>query len=767
MRRSLGEQTSMGGEGERTALLKKERKEVLGAKQEYWNQVKKSMMELFGEQEVPEEILQELVAIRQEIKIQAVETVYLDIYSKSVRKRIHDLAVSILAYRKGTETQGSTSSEQEQVLQEELERYFESFRIAQNAGRFRETVREVQRAMTQENRTGKLNFYSEEEKTEEMVVRVQEKYARVGFSEKEIQELVRTCDVKKLNEIELQDLKILAKISDIFRKFMDGDKTKYVILSAGLLVPAFLEGYAPMTLAKAFQKDHIDVVQVGLYALLTGAASGMSTWLHKKFNIFLDQNFSKKGGIGQTISKNIGTFPPEKINEFGRSIVKARIACAKDSYESVYRMVSGDVLPTAVTLATSAAMLYREQPYLAAATIAGTGFMMMLDKYMERATGWWGKRRKAEQEGEVAGRQIEEQFNAHMEIVLSGMKDDLIERTETLLAKERVAKSDRQYAEMIRDQISSLYRSLNMIVAAGVTIAVGGNAEKFVAALVYSQNFQQGVANLLGSKRRMLANLRDIQQMELMFNGHAEEEEEQEKTRVEITQVPRGDILLKDVRFEADGKIILDVSNLRIPEGEMVHLSGMSGSGKTTFMKVVSGYYRPTSGEVRFGETSLEQIKKSGKESLYSAIGYLPQFPYVLEDTVRANTVFGLQEKISDEAVREVLREVGLGERFSNLNEQLKGGRGDTGTTSGGESARLGLARILLKIRNTDSRMVFLDEPTASVDEKTRNEIADILKREKRARPHVTFLVISHDKEFMKRMECSMTVKVEKGKVKI
>ena len=167
----------------------------------------------------PRDILQELVAIRQEIKIQAVETVYLDIYSKSVRKRIHDLAVSILAYRKGTETQGSTSSEQEQVLQEELERYFESFRIAQNAGRFRETVREVQRAMTQENRTGKLNFYSEEEKTEEMVVRVQEKYARVGFSEKEIQELVRTCDVKKLNEIELQDLKILAKISDIFRKF--------------------------------------------------------------------------------------------------------------------------------------------------------------------------------------------------------------------------------------------------------------------------------------------------------------------------------------------------------------------------------------------------------------------------------------------------------------------------------------------------------------------------------------------------------------------
>lgn len=87
------------------------------------------------------------------------------------------------------------------------------------------------------------------------------------------------------------------------------------------------------------------------------------------------------------------------------------------------------------------------------------------------------------------------------------------------------------------------------------------------------------------------------------------------------------------------------------------------------------------------------------------------------------------------------------------------------GTTSGGETSRIGLARILLKIRNTDSKVVFLDEPTASVDAKTKDDIARLIQREKKSRPEVTFIVISHDTDFIAKLSPDLEIQMVGGRV--
>jgi ABC-type transport system involved in cytochrome bd biosynthesis fused ATPase/permease subunit len=132
---------------------------------------------------------------------------------------------------------------------------------------------------------------------------------------------------------------------------------------------------------------------------------------------------------------------------------------------------------------------------------------------------------------------------------------------------------------------------------------------------------------------------------------------------------------------------------------------------------------------------------------------------------LKNNLRFGQGKEIADDKIKEVLRDVGLSERFRDLNEKLFGGSGDSGKTSGGETSRIGLARVLLKIRNSDCRLVFLDEPTASVDEATKKDIADVINKEKEKRPGTTFVVISHDKQFVEMLNCNIKIKMEKGKI--
>ena len=126
---------------------------------------------------------------------------------------------------------------------------------------------------------------------------------------------------------------------------------------------------------------------------------------------------------------------------------------------------------------------------------------------------------------------------------------------------------------------------------------------------------------------------------------------------------------------------------------------------------------------------------------------------------------FGLSQEVSDGQIKEVLQEVGLNSRFKNLDEKLFGGSGDSGKTSGGETSRIGLARVLLKIRNSNSKLVFLDEPTASVDRVTKKDIAEVINNEKAKRPDTTFIVISHDEKFVEMLDCNINVKMKKGKI--
>ncbi len=205
------------------------------------------------------------------------------------------------------------------------------------------------------------------------------------------------------------------------------------------------------------------------------------------------------------------------------------------------------------------------------------------------------------------------------------------------------------------------------------------------------------------------------------------------------------DIMFKDVSFSYPGteKTILDRISFQAKKGEMIGISGVSGAGKTTFADIMLGILEPDSGEV---------ILRS------DAIGYIPQFTFILDDSVRANVAFGTDpEKINDELVWECLEEAQIAEYFQSVPEKLDTRVGERGIRlSGGQIQRIGIARALY--RKPD--ILVFDEATSALDLETEAAIIDAVNH---LHGKKTMVIIAHKSGVL--ADCDIIYKVVDGKL--
>lgn len=764
--------------------LGKSQAETFQAKKEDLEKVKSIIEENFGPEAISRETVMEMLDIRREIKEEIERNGFLADLDDASKGRIRSLAALIRDPKSTNEKIGGISGETPEEMRVEytdghseplspddfelldsLNLYFDSYRLAHNAAQFRKNVKEAETAIIEDNKAHKANFYSPGEKEEAIIPLLQEKYQQAGFSQDEIKELVKTCDLKGLAELPIHEIKAMNKIKEVFSRFMDGDKSKYIGLSAALMVPAFIDGYAPILFANAFRNNTFELEQIILFSLASLGSAGLNHAIQGRYKDFLNQNFSKEGGISEEASRNITELPADEAKKFGNETVKERTKAGISGYEKIFQSISFEVIPAITTVITSAVVLTDRSPMMAAGAIVGSGIVVALNKYLTKKTRFWEKQGAGQRDSEEAVKKLDEQLSAHMEVILAGEKDRFFKEIKSSLEKNKASESEVRFLNVIQDNFYRFGSAINWTLLGLAGMLAGGSSDKVIAAILYSANFSRGIEDIMRSHKVLLEAARDITQMELMFNGHAQEEAENEKSRIAIEDVKGNDISLEHVKVEIGNKKILDDISLHIPAGAMTYIEGASGAGKTTLMKVISGYYRPNFGEVRLGDTAVEDIKKSGKGSIYDHIAYLSQFPYLFDDTIKNNLKFGQKGEISDQQIKEALKEVRLDKRFGNLNEAISGGAGDTGTASGGEASRLGLARILLKLRSGGAKIVFLDEPTASVDKQTKKEIADIINAEKAKRPETTFIIISHDEKFVELLDCTQKIEMENGRI--
>lgn len=231
--------------------------------------------------------------------------------------------------------------------------------------------------------------------------------------------------------------------------------------------------------------------------------------------------------------------------------------------------------------------------------------------------------------------------------------------------------------------------------------------------------------------------IQDIKRMEELLGPYDQVDTPdgpKEKARMAVDGLNNFDISVKNLSFK---DILHDVS-LDITQGSFVTIKGPSGIGKTTFFRHLMGLYGAREGSVQYGGVDLQNIKKFGEQSIYSKIAYANQNPQFFENmTLRENLLLWTKKQTTDIEIRQTLHDLRLDGLVERLDSKVK-------HYSGGELRRIGIARALLK----DPRVLFLDEPTANLDEESAKQVLEIIKGLRVKRPEMTVVAVTHDPNF-------------------
>lgn len=200
----------------------------------------------------------------------------------------------------------------------------------------------------------------------------------------------------------------------------------------------------------------------------------------------------------------------------------------------------------------------------------------------------------------------------------------------------------------------------------------------------------------------------------------------------------------------SDNKIqVLKGISFKIKDGDFAVILGASGSGKSTFLNVVSGLEYPDSGKVLYNGTDITML--SDKElTLFRKenVGFIFQQYYLLPNmSVDKNVKMGA-DLGRNKAYRNIIEAVGLGEKLHKYPSEL----------SGGEQQRVSVARALAK----KPKVLFLDEPTGALDEQTGRQVLDyICKLQKEY--GFTIVMVTHNLNIAEM--ATTVIKMNSGKV--
>jgi|GEM_PF-2396649 len=198
---------------------------------------------------------------------------------------------------------------------------------------------------------------------------------------------------------------------------------------------------------------------------------------------------------------------------------------------------------------------------------------------------------------------------------------------------------------------------------------------------------------------------------------------------------PLENIVFDDVRFEygADTAVLHGI-DLTIGKGEFVALVGPSGAGKTTVAALVSGFEKPTGGQIRVNDIDLQAMDR---KAWRQRVALVPQAPYMFDTSVFENIRFGKPDAERHE-VEHVAQLANADEFIAELPDAYETQTGEGGDLlSGGQIQRLALARALI----TKPDLLILDEATSAQDTNSEERIRQTLEN---LRGTVGLLVIAH-----------------------
>lgn len=251
---------------------------------------------------------------------------------------------------------------------------------------------------------------------------------------------------------------------------------------------------------------------------------------------------------------------------------------------------------------------------------------------------------------------------------------------------------------------------------------------------------------LFGSVNIIINNIRNLRDNLTLFKRIEEimqyDEEillEQESDELDIN----GDIKINNISFKysEDGEYILKNISCTIKKGSKAAITGDSGSGKSTFLKVLSGLYELESGNVLYNNNEMNYCNKA---SIRKQIGFIAQNVWPLTQSIKEYMLLGLNDITMDD-IENACKIVNIHDEIMHMPMKYHTIISETGKNiSGGQCQRIMLARMVL----LKPRILFLDEATNALDTINENKILDYFFKNK-----CTIVMVTHKLDYIKKCD--------------
>lgn len=195
-----------------------------------------------------------------------------------------------------------------------------------------------------------------------------------------------------------------------------------------------------------------------------------------------------------------------------------------------------------------------------------------------------------------------------------------------------------------------------------------------------------------------------------------------------------------ELRLKAIHTPYFQISDFQLAPGQRILIKGPSGTGKTTFLHLLAGLYRPSAGEVHWDQIPLSNLSENELSRIRKIkIGLIFQNLNLLSYlTAEENIELAAVDK---KTARELLAQVGLQDKFNRRTQQL----------SLGEQQRIAIARVLAQ----KPEVILADEPTSSLDDENAAQVMNLLLRNSEKQ---SLVMVSHDHRIEKYFDKIISV---------
>lgn len=384
---------------------------------------------------------------------------------------------------------------------------------------------------------------------------------------------------------------------------------------------------------------------------------------------------------------------------------------------------------------------------------------------------YWGMSKKLQLKYGIEARGAEAILNKWLLQAFGGIKEIKVMNRERFFldnydsAYQKNISANKKYnlASLVPKYIMETILICTLLLAMSIRILQGADIKEFVSVLSVLgisairmlpsfNRITEYISTIMFNKSGVDNVFKDMKEIEKLEKKNLLQNRDIKKLNLERN------IEVRDLTFVYPNtfKNIFDGASLTIEKNTSIAFVGSSGAGKTTLADIIIGVLEPKTGQVLVdGKDVFMHL-----DAWHKTIGYIPQMIYLMDDTLRANIVFGIkEEEIDDNQVWKALERAELADFVRELPDGIYTKIGDRGVRlSGGQRQRVGIARALY----AEPDVLILDEATSALDNETE---ASVMESIESLHGQTTLIIIAHRLSTIQN--CDKVYEVGEGKIKL